>query len=228
MQKMYAASGNLFTSDSWNWQSFVSSYDVFKLSFFTGCTKWNIPAIKILLLFMSGLFIGFLVEKCSACRSHRKSDFGWHRFQKWAYSTILALFDGFQELHLHVCFNLVWTIWAKACWLNSVLLTNQVNPSSQHIFQKISYTSLKRKIRKACFSTVSMFFLWTRKTRLQYGLLQCKSGHSWKKVSFKYKILCLRSVTSTIHTSHLGWVAQSMVSFNHWLSSIKTNTLSRY
>ena len=26
----------------------------------------------------------------------------------------------------------------------------------------------------------------------------------------------------------LGWVAQSMVSFNHWLSSIKTNTLSSY
>ena len=25
-----------------------------------------------------------------------------------------------------------------------------------------------------------------------------------------------------------GWVAQSMVSFNHWLISIKTNTLSRY
>ena len=25
-----------------------------------------------------------------------------------------------------------------------------------------------------------------------------------------------------------GWVAQSMVSFNHWLSSIKTNTVSRY
>ena len=28
--------------------------------------------------------------------------------------------------------------------------------------------------------------------------------------------------------AHQGWVAQSMVSFNHWLSSIKTNTLSRY
>ena len=27
---------------------------------------------------------------------------------------------------------------------------------------------------------------------------------------------------------YLGWVAQSMVSFNHCLSSIKTNTLSRY
>ena len=24
--------------------------------------------------------IGFLVEKCAACQSHRKSDFGWHRF----------------------------------------------------------------------------------------------------------------------------------------------------
>ena len=37
----------------------------------------------------------------------------------------------------------------------------------------------------------------------------------------------------TTHESNLccnnqGWVAQSMVSFNHWLSSIKTNTLSRY
>ena len=28
--------------------------------------------------------------------------------------------------------------------------------------------------------------------------------------------------------AHHGWVAQSMVRFNHWLSSIKTNTLSRY
>ena len=32
-----------------------------------------------LLLFMDGLFIGFLVEKCAACHS-RKSNFGWHRF----------------------------------------------------------------------------------------------------------------------------------------------------
>ena len=27
---------------------------------------------------------------------------------------------------------------------------------------------------------------------------------------------------------HQGLVAQSMVGFNHWLSSIKTNTFSRY
>ena len=27
--------------------------------------------------FMARLFIGFLVEKCATCQSHRKSDFGW-------------------------------------------------------------------------------------------------------------------------------------------------------
>ena len=77
------------------------------------CTKWETSAIKILLLFMAGLFIGFLVEKCSAFPSHRKSVLWWHRFQKWASTwpcwmrkrvekseAILALLDGFQELHL--------------------------------------------------------------------------------------------------------------------------------
>ena len=39
-------------------------------------------AIKILLLFVDGLFNGFLVEKYTACEIHRKSDFGWHRFKK--------------------------------------------------------------------------------------------------------------------------------------------------
>ena len=29
---------------------------------------------------MAGLFIGFLVEKCAACQSHWKSDFGWIAF----------------------------------------------------------------------------------------------------------------------------------------------------
>ena len=29
---------------------------------------------------MDGLFIGFLFEKCAACQSHRKSDFGWIAF----------------------------------------------------------------------------------------------------------------------------------------------------
>ena len=35
----------------------------FKLSFSSGCTKWNTAAIKSLLLFMAGLFTGFLVEE---------------------------------------------------------------------------------------------------------------------------------------------------------------------
>ena len=39
---------------------------------------------------MAGLFIALLVEKCTACQSHWKSDFGWHRFQKWTYSLALA------------------------------------------------------------------------------------------------------------------------------------------
>ena len=55
--------------------SFVSSYS---------CTQWKTAAIKILLLFMAGLFIGSLVEKWAAFPSHRKSVFWWHRFQKWA------------------------------------------------------------------------------------------------------------------------------------------------
>ena len=41
----------------------------FLMSFSTGCTKWNTAAIKSLLLFMAGLFIGFLVEKCIACQN---------------------------------------------------------------------------------------------------------------------------------------------------------------
>ena len=39
---------------------------------------------------MAGLFIDLFVDKCTACRSHWKSDFGWHRFQKRAYSLALA------------------------------------------------------------------------------------------------------------------------------------------
>ena len=66
--------------DSWSWQSFVSTCDVFLMCFSTGCKKWNTAAIKGLLIFMAGLFIGFLVEKCVACQS-RRSDFGWHRFR---------------------------------------------------------------------------------------------------------------------------------------------------
>ena len=79
IRKIYASSGNLLT-DGWSWQSLVSSCDVFNCLFpLDASTKWNSAAFKILLLFISGLFIGFLVEKCAACESHWKPDFGWHR-----------------------------------------------------------------------------------------------------------------------------------------------------
>ena len=66
-------------SDSWSWQRIVSTCDVLTVFFSTGCTKWDTAAIKSPLLFVAGLFIGFLVEKCVACQG-RLSDFGWHLF----------------------------------------------------------------------------------------------------------------------------------------------------
>ena len=71
---------NLVYFDSWSWQSFVSTCDVFNRLFPLNVQKWNSAAIKSLLLFMASLFIGFLVEKYVACQS-RKSDFEWHRFR---------------------------------------------------------------------------------------------------------------------------------------------------
>ena len=36
---------------------------------------------------MAGLFIALIVDKCTVCQSHWKSDFRLHRFQKWALLT---------------------------------------------------------------------------------------------------------------------------------------------
>ena len=95
--------------DSWSWQS-LCQLVMFLTVFSTGRTKWNTAAIKSLLLFIAGLFIGFLFEKCVAYES-RKSDFGRHRFRfspclmrllKRVQNSqaILALLDSFQGLHL--------------------------------------------------------------------------------------------------------------------------------
>ena len=51
--------------DSWSWQSFVSTRDVFLMSFSTGCTKWNTAAIKSLLLFMAVCLLGFWLRNTS-------------------------------------------------------------------------------------------------------------------------------------------------------------------
>ena len=88
MRKIYAASGNLLT-DSWSWQSFVSSCDVLNCLFLLDIQN----EIQLLSRLFCGswlFFIALFVDKCTACQSHWKSDFGWHRFQKWAYSLALA------------------------------------------------------------------------------------------------------------------------------------------
>ena len=77
----------------------------------------------------------------------------------------------------------------------------------------------------------SFFYHWYHVNRYTYVLkrsvsmvngftLNCRHifNHSVKEHPY-----CSRYLINT-----QGWVAQSMVSFNHWLSSIKTNTLSRY
>jgi len=103
--------------DSWSWQFCVSQW-CFK--------KWNTAAMKSLLLFMAGVFIGFLVQKCAACQS-RKSDSGWHRFhfspclmQKRVEKSqvTLALLDGSQELHLE------WQAWVIIAFDNLIISWN--------------------------------------------------------------------------------------------------------
>ena len=80
MRKIFTAFGNLFT-DSWSWQSFVSSFNCFNF-FSNGCIKWNTAATNNVLLLLAGLFIRFFVKRRAACR---KSEFAKHRqYQKWA------------------------------------------------------------------------------------------------------------------------------------------------
>ena len=107
MRKIHAASGNLLT-DRWSWQGFVSSCDVFNRLFLLDVQS-ETELLTRLFCLIHGLFIALLVEKCTACQSHWKSDFGWHRFQNWAYS--LALAWGVRELKSLKRF---WNIW----WLS--------------------------------------------------------------------------------------------------------------
>ena len=68
MRKIYAASWKLFTLRA-EADRVLCQLVMYLTVFSTGCTKWNTAAIKSLLLFMAGLFIGFLVEKCVACQN---------------------------------------------------------------------------------------------------------------------------------------------------------------
>ena len=94
--------------DSWNWQSLVSTCDVFNC-FFPLDVQNEIQLLSRDFCYSWHSFVTeFLVEKCAASQS-RKSDFGWHRFRFspcWIRKRveksqeILALLDSFQELHL--------------------------------------------------------------------------------------------------------------------------------
>ena len=94
----------------------------FYLSFSTGCTKWNAVAIKILLLFMAGLFIGFLVGKCAACQSHQKCDFGWHcfHFSLCLLNSQLAQIGTCQKWELDVHIGDIIPHRSRLLWLNSL------------------------------------------------------------------------------------------------------------
>ena len=105
MRKIYAASWNLFTLTAEANRVFRQLV-MYLTVFSTWCKKWNAAAIKSLLLFIAGLFIGFLVEKYVSCQS-RKSDFGWQRFRfspclmrkrVEKSEAILALLDSFQSI----------------------------------------------------------------------------------------------------------------------------------
>ena len=58
MRKIYNASGNLFTLIAETDRVLCRHLVMFLTVFSTGCTKWNTAAIKILLSFTAGLFIG--------------------------------------------------------------------------------------------------------------------------------------------------------------------------
>ena len=73
---------NLVYFDSWSWQSFVSTCDVFNCLFPLDVQN-EIQLLSRVFCYswlMASLFIGILVEKYVTCQSW-KSDFGWHRFR---------------------------------------------------------------------------------------------------------------------------------------------------
>ena len=88
---------------------------------------------------MDGLFNRFLVEKYTAFEINQKSDFGWHRFQKVAYSTspclmckwvekpqaILALRDGFQDYFLKLLQLVPVRVLTLICCMIGVILIFQ-------------------------------------------------------------------------------------------------------
>ena len=104
MQKIYVASGNLFTLTA-EADRVLCHLEMFSIVFF----HWMYSCFQDSSVIPGWFVYWVLVEKCTACQSHRKSDFGWQRFRfppclmlnrVEKSQAILALLDSFQELHL--------------------------------------------------------------------------------------------------------------------------------
>ena len=93
--------------DSWRWQSFVSTCDVFNRLFLLDVQEIQLLS-RVFCYSWLVCFVGFWLRNTSPCQS-RKYDLGWHRFRfspclkrkrVEKSEAILALLDSFQELHL--------------------------------------------------------------------------------------------------------------------------------
>ena len=87
--KIYATSENLFT-DSWSWQRFVSSCDVLNCLFLLDVQNEIQLLSRLFCNSWLGCLLRFLLTNAPLVKVIGKRDFGWHRFQKWAYSLPLA------------------------------------------------------------------------------------------------------------------------------------------
>ena len=93
--------------DSWSWQSFVSTCDVFNRLFLLDVQEIQLLS-RVFCYSWLVCFVGFWLRNTSP-RQSRKYDLGWHRFRFLPClkrkrveksEAILALLDSFQELHL--------------------------------------------------------------------------------------------------------------------------------
>ena len=89
MRKIYAASGNLLI-DSGSWQSFVSSCDVLNCLFLLDVQNEIQLLSRLFCNSWLGCLLRFLLTNAPLVKVIGNRDFGWHRFQKWAYSLPLA------------------------------------------------------------------------------------------------------------------------------------------
>ena len=89
MRKIYAASGKLFTLAA-EAHRVLCQLVMFLIVFFHLLYKMKYSCYQDCSVIHGWFVYCAFIDKCTACQSLWKSDFGWHRFQKWAYSLALA------------------------------------------------------------------------------------------------------------------------------------------